>query len=129
MTKACLPFFKLRIVSKRTKSDFNFRAKKGTKIQTFWTKRKVKECVESYKIVPFFQNLSFPFIFETKSFPIDAQCLKITEKVSFNIASEASYVYILSGHKLIKSAKNCPFWRAFENLQLAVKQCYQTGQF
>ena len=24
-----------------------------------------------------------------------AQCLKITEKVSFNIASEASYVYIL----------------------------------
>ena len=26
-----------------------------------------------------------------------ARCLKITEKVSFNIASEASYVYILSG--------------------------------
>ena len=30
-----------------------------------------------------------------------ARCLKITEKVSFNIASEASYVYILSGQKLI----------------------------
>ena len=30
-----------------------------------------------------------------------AQCLKITEKVSFNIASEASYVYILSGQKFI----------------------------
>ena len=29
--------------------------------------------------------------------------LKITEKVSFNIASEASYVYILSGQKLIKN--------------------------
>ena len=29
------------------------------------------------------------------------QCLKITEKVSFNIASEASYGYILSGKKLI----------------------------
>ena len=27
------------------------------------------------------------------------QCLKITEKVAFNIASEASYVYILSGHQ------------------------------
>ena len=27
------------------------------------------------------------------------QCLKITEKVSSNIASEASYVYILSGQK------------------------------
>ena len=29
-----------------------------------------------------------------------SRCLKITEKVSFNIASEASYVYILSGQKL-----------------------------
>ena len=38
-----------------------------------------------------------------------AQCLKITEKVSFNIASEVSYVYILSGQKLIKNAKNGPF--------------------
>ena len=38
-----------------------------------------------------------------------ARCLKITEKVSFNIASEASYVYILSGKKLIKNAKNGQF--------------------
>ena len=45
------------------------------------------------------------------------------------IASEASYVYNLSGQKLIKNAKNGPFWRAFENLKLAVIQCYQTGQF
>ena len=58
-----------------------------------------------------------------------SRCLKITEKVSFNIASEASYVCILSGQKLIKNAKNGPFWRVFENLKLAVKQCYQTGQF
>ena len=29
----------------------------------------------------------------------------IAEKVSFNIASEASYVYILSGQKIIKNAK------------------------
>ena len=57
-----------------------------------------------------------------------ARCLKITEKVSFNIASEASYVYIMSGQKLIKNAKNGPFWRLFENMKLAVKQCYQTGQ-
>ena len=60
---------------------------------------------------------------------IQARCLKITEKVSFNIASEASYVYILSGQKLIQNAKNGPFWRVLENLKLAVKQCYQTGQF
>ena len=32
-----------------------------------------------------------------------AQWLKITEKVSFNIASEASYVYILSGQKLMEN--------------------------
>ena len=38
-----------------------------------------------------------------------SRCLKITEKVSFNI-----YVYILSGQKLIKNAKNGPIWRVFE---------------
>ena len=46
---------------------------------------------------------------------IAARCLKITEKVSFNIASEASYVYILSGQKLIKKAKKwlilASFWK------------------
>ena len=47
----------------------------------------------------------------------DARCLKITDKVSFNIASEASYVYILSGQKLIKNAKNGPFWRVFEHCE------------
>ena len=34
-----------------------------------------------------------------------SRCLKITEKVSFNIASEASYVYILSGQKSIKNGQ------------------------
>ena len=58
-----------------------------------------------------------------------ARCLKITEKVSFNIANEASNVYTLSGQKLTKNAKNAPFWRVFENMKLAVKQSYQTGQF
>ena len=33
------------------------------------------------------------------------QCLKITEKVSFDIASEASYVYILSEQKFIKKSQ------------------------
>ena len=44
-----------------------------------------------------------------------SRCLKITEKVSFNIASEASYVYLLSGQKLIKNAKKgsilASFWK------------------
>ena len=57
------------------------------------------------------------------------QCLKITEKVAFSIASEASCVNILSGQKFIENAKNGPFRRVSENLKLAVKQCYQTGQF
>ena len=38
---------------------------------------------------------------------------KSQKNVSFNIASEASYVYILSGQNLIKNAKNGPFWRVF----------------
>ena len=42
-----------------------------------------------------------------------AQCLKITEKVAFNIASEASYVYILSRQKFIKNAENGQFSRFF----------------
>ena len=50
------------------------------------------------------------------------QCLKITEKVSFNIESEASNVYILTVQKLTKNAKNVPFWRVFDYL----KACGQT---
>ena len=56
---------------------------------------------------------------------IITQCLKIAQKVAFNIASGASY--ILSGQKVIKNAKNGPFLPVFENLKLTVKQCYQTG--
>ena len=59
---------------------------------------------------------------------LQSQCLKIIEKVSFNIASEASYVYIFSGQTFIEKCHNGHFWRVFENLKLAVKQCYQTGQ-
>ena len=77
----------------------------------------------------------FDYENETKNYELNnrqimriTQCLEITEKVSFNIASEASFVYILSGQKLIKNAKNGPFWRVFVNLKLAVKECYQTGQ-
>ena len=41
------------------------------------------------------QNSNHPnFIFD-----LFTRCLKITEKVSFNIATEASYVYIFSGQK------------------------------
>ena len=39
----------------------------------------------------------------------EPRCLKIAEKVSFYIVSEASYVYILSGQKFIKNAENGQF--------------------
>ena len=51
------------------------------------------------------------------------------KKVAFNIVSEASYIYILSGEKFTKNDEHGPFSRVFENLKLAVKQYYQTGQF
>ena len=43
---------------------------------------------------------------KVSSFHSLSLCLKITEKVSFNIASEASYVYILSGQKFIRNTRN-----------------------
>ena len=43
-----------------------------------------------------------------------ARCLEIPKNVSFNIVSEASYVYFLSRQKLIKNAKHGPFWRVFK---------------
>ena len=48
-----------------------------------------------------------------------SRCLIITEKVSFNIAS---YVYILSGQKLIKNAKKWSSLASFCN----PKACGQT---
>ena len=44
-----------------------------------------------------------------KYISIVSRFLKITEKVSLNSASEASYVYILSGQQTIKIAQNGPF--------------------
>ena len=66
------------------------------------------------------------FCFQTDA---TAQCLKITEKVSFNIASEASYIHNFSWQKFIKNDKTGWFWRIFQNLKIAVKQCYQTSHF
>ena len=43
--------------------------------------------------------------------------MKITEIVSFNIESEAGYVYILSRQKLVKNAKNGQFWRVFKKTE------------
>ena len=50
-----------------------------------------------------------------------ARCLK----VSFKITSVASYVYIFSGQKVNKNAKNSQFDEFLKNLKLVVKQCFQ----
>ena len=42
-----------------------------------------------------------------------SRCLKITETVSFNIASEASYVYTLNGQMLIKNAQKWSILTSF----------------
>ena len=43
--------------------------------------------------------------------------------------SHCELVYILSGQKFIKNAKNGQFGPILENLKLAVKQCYQTCHY
>ena len=53
--------------------------------------------------------------------------LKITEKVAFDIASEASYAYI--GPKFTKNAKKWSILAIFGNLKFGVNQRFQTGQF
>ena len=60
----------------------------------------------------------------------------VTRQVTFNLTKiggkcknskiEMRYFF---GQNFIINAKISQFWRVFENLKLAVKQCYQTGHF
>ena len=105
-------------------SNFNFNKKriqfgKEEKKCCWWKKSKFSTCITfAVKKVQSIKEVGW------KRKNLSARCLKITEKVSFNIASEASYAYILRGQKLIKNAKNGTFWRVFENLKLAVKMSH-----
>ena len=54
------------------------------------------------------------------------QCLKITENVSFNIASESSYVYILSGQKFKKMPKMVNFGDFFKIAKCDILGNFQT---
>ena len=56
-----------------------------------------------------FFEMTFQRFFDT--FGRRTRCLKITKKVSFNIASEASYVYIWSGQKFPKRPKYWNWWK------------------
>ena len=87
----------------------------------FWVQNRCIIGPDKYPEVIFEMHSEFSSYFDT--------VFENRRKSLFNIATKASYVYILCGQKLIKNAKNGPFGRVFENLKLAVKLCYQTGQF
>ena len=73
-------------------------------------------CMKSIVRFPLKSSVTLCLLFQKKispdTFDLNAKkprCLEITENVSFYIENEASYVgyvYILSGQKLIKNAKN-----------------------
>ena len=67
-------------------------------------------------------SLKNPLVFYTF-----LQCLKSSKKVAFVNASEASYVHILDGQKILRNAKKSQFGEFFENLKFVVKQCCQTS--
>ena len=56
-------------------------------------------------------------------------CLKITEKVSLNIASEVGNVLHFECFEWKKFIENANQWWVLENLKRVVKQCYQIGEF
>ena len=85
----------------------------------FWSTVILTSLIIGLNLFEILPKLQMSFSYTDKV--VSSQCLKIAQKVTFNIASEASYVYILSGQKLIKNAKNGPFWRVFENMKLADK--------
>ena len=51
---------------------------------------------------------------------VDVIHVTVFKNVAFKIASEASYVHILSGQKFIKNAKKWSLGRVFENLSNSV---------
>ena len=63
----------------------------------------------SWQVSFFFSSFSIFFCFSCIICLLQHSVWKFLENVSFNIASVASYVYIL----LIKNAKKCPFWASF----------------
>ena len=70
-------------------------------------------------------NFEIPWIWKKMQgleFMADSRCLKIAEKVLFNVASEARYFY-KSSSKMPKLVKFVNFWWPC----LEVKQCYQVN--
>ena len=71
----------------------------------------------SVDMVKWLEKVTF-YIQQLIDVPLDHGVWKSQKKVSFNIASEASYVYILSRQKFFKNAKKGQFCHFLENRSL-----------
>ena len=80
-------------------ASFKIRTTKEQSAYAIRTRHVTKKIAAKPKYFLFLQILLF------------GQLLKVFENVLFNIASEASYIYILSGQKFFKNAKKCQFWK------------------
>ena len=69
--------------------------------------------IPNLKKVPMGTSVISSYLWFFPTLTSSSHCLKMTPNVSFNIASEASKVYILSGPKFIKNAQKRPIWRLF----------------
>ena len=82
----------------------------------FWSTVILTSLIIGLNLFEILPKLQMSFSYTDKV--VSSQCLKIAEKIAFNIASEASYFYNLP--KVVKLV-------IFEKLKLVVKQCYQTS--
>ena len=88
-----------------------------------------RNSIQEWKFVPTqFQSfiLLHSFLLNIKKSKMDkaAQCLKITEKVAFNIASEASYVYVWVYKSSSKMPKMASFWKLSWKIQMWHFWCF-----
>ena len=108
-------FFSIHICAIPMPSSSSWKVWKGLQHQNFGLERfsPRRETFHSANICifPKISSLLTRHFCYYSRFPI---CLKISEKVSFNVASEASYVYILGGQKFIKKCQKWSIWRVLK---------------
>ena len=74
------------------------------------------------------QNLSETFV-PTKNPDKETTVFENNRKSRIQHSERSELRLHLHLQKFFKNAKNGQNWQVFENLKLAFKQCYQTGQF
>ena len=71
----------------------------------FYVSEVIKRYWDQFLTLPYPDRLALKLVSYVPGKVSITQCLKITEKVAFNIPSEASYVYNLIGQKFTKLPK------------------------